>query len=114
MNRTPRDGFGRLPAEQGTRIIAGRPYHFWKNPQTGQVELSPGRDPLEPGTCEAVSTGLPGLRPQTCAREAGHQTVTGQDLHQSAAGIRWGDPRSRPGVLRGPNSPESPESLEVS
>lgn len=83
--------------EQGTKIIAGKPYHFARGPQHTEVngacivlpgavevlELIPGRDPDEPGTCPAIMKfgGTYGV----CRLDDPHPGVD----HVSAIGLHW-------------------------
>lgn len=86
---------GLYEGERGTRIIAGRPYHwgreqkvdFLKAERVEVLHLYPGVDPAEPGTCTALSTVLRrGVR--KCSLDWPHQFHD----HRTVDGMQWPNP----------------------
>lgn len=81
-----------LPAEEGTRMLAGRAYHwtretrvnFLKATSVEVLRLASGPDPDEGGTCHHVVTAG-GLGTQSCALDAPHP---GKD-HITPDGQKW-------------------------
>lgn len=77
---------GLLPAEQGTKIIGGKPYYFARvpvAPRDQELCLLPGRDPDEPGTCEKILKF--GASHHVCVLEAPHP----MEDHLTSFGLNW-------------------------